>query len=274
MKKVLLSLALVLVFAGCQDTGDEDTSKGDIIVSSYSLEYIISSIVGEEVEVNNILPASADPHDYEPTQQEIISANDAELVFFVDDHYDHALSDIDGAIGVYEQLDNDLDNSHFWVSPMQMIAASEVIYDQLVETYPEYDEVFSDNYDKLITDLEELDSEYASIVEDSRLDTFIISHNSFAHLVDYGIETIPLANDDHSHEVSQKELTEVLTFIDENDVDAIANEKGVDCHGCHTLEDEVSVEVLELYSLEIVVEDVDYYEAQKVNIEVIKELLQ
>lgn len=95
MKKLLFLVLLLALFLGaCGSTNDSstdavngaDTAKDDklsVYTTVYPLTYFTERIGGDLVEVESIYPAGSNEHTYEPTQQDMISLADADLVFYI-----------------------------------------------------------------------------------------------------------------------------------------------------------------------------------------------
>lgn len=97
MKKSFLLLALIsLTLVGCgsqttqqpenatpptSKTHTEEITKKQIVASFYPLAFITEKIVGDKAEVINIAGAS-DVHEYEPSPQDMVKLNEADLVVF------------------------------------------------------------------------------------------------------------------------------------------------------------------------------------------------
>lgn len=95
MKKLLFLVLLLALFLGaCGSTNDSstdaangaDTANDDklsVYTTVYPLTYFTERIGGDLVEVESIYPAGSNEHTYEPTQQDMISLAEANLVFYI-----------------------------------------------------------------------------------------------------------------------------------------------------------------------------------------------
>lgn len=98
MKKLLFLVLLLALFLGAcgstNETNDSstdaangaDTAKDDklsVYTTVYPLTYFTEQIGGDLVEVESIYPAGSNEHTYEPTQQDMISLAEADLVFYI-----------------------------------------------------------------------------------------------------------------------------------------------------------------------------------------------
>ncbi|MEC7253550.1 MAG: zinc ABC transporter substrate-binding protein, partial [Candidatus Thermoplasmatota archaeon] len=78
-------MASVLVFssiAGCLGKVDDDEDERTVIVSTYHIEQIVSAIVGDTVNVEILAPANVPVHDYEPTADDLLRLQDADIFFY------------------------------------------------------------------------------------------------------------------------------------------------------------------------------------------------
>ena len=73
------SLCLSVVVAGC--TAEEPTGQGPVVVATTSiLGDIASGVVGQQGEVEVLIPVGADAHDFAPSAQQVSLISTADLV--------------------------------------------------------------------------------------------------------------------------------------------------------------------------------------------------
>jgi ABC-type Zn uptake system ZnuABC Zn-binding protein ZnuA len=78
-------MASVLVFssiAGCLGNVDDDQEERIVIVSTYHIEQIVSAIVGDTVNVEILAPSNVPVHDYQPSPDELLQLQDADIFFY------------------------------------------------------------------------------------------------------------------------------------------------------------------------------------------------
>src|SRR5260221_10691434 len=79
MNKIILSIIGIIILGGILFALNKNTNssqhmasgKLQVTASFYPMYFFASQIGGDKVQVYNITPASAEPHDYEPTTQDI-----------------------------------------------------------------------------------------------------------------------------------------------------------------------------------------------------------
>src|ERR1700730_12530829 len=88
MKKFVLGLIIVLiilgglsfVFGSSFNVMKKNSSKLQVVASFYPLYYFSQQIAGDKADVTSITPASAEPHDYEPTTRDIARIETSNLL--------------------------------------------------------------------------------------------------------------------------------------------------------------------------------------------------
>lgn len=92
-KPLLLTVALLLVFAGCSpatsspDTGSAGAqgttvAQSIVVASIYPFQYLASRIAGDKVAIQTLTPAGSDAHSYEMTPRQIAAVSKADLVIY------------------------------------------------------------------------------------------------------------------------------------------------------------------------------------------------
>ena len=71
---------MVACATGSSVADPSDGDRVEIVATTSIIGDVVSSIVGDSAAVEVLLPAGADPHDFEPSPQQVASINDADLV--------------------------------------------------------------------------------------------------------------------------------------------------------------------------------------------------
>lgn len=88
MKRLSIGLFILiaLLLTACGEEGSEANGESDdslsIYTTLYPLAYFADEIGGDDVEVSTILPAGADPHNFEPTSKMMVEIATADLFVF------------------------------------------------------------------------------------------------------------------------------------------------------------------------------------------------
>ena len=80
MKKILMLLAIpaVLLLAGCQ----KSASKPEVVTTFEPMYEFTKAIVGDKVDVENIVPANQEVHEFEPSAKQVATMTNAEAIVY------------------------------------------------------------------------------------------------------------------------------------------------------------------------------------------------
>ena len=97
-----VGLAAAAVIAGCSSDSDADTASGSdnpsVVVTTGLLGDVVENIVAGSADVNVVLPAGADPHDFQPSAQQVALMRGADVLVTNGGGFEEGLaSSIEGA---------------------------------------------------------------------------------------------------------------------------------------------------------------------------------
>lgn len=319
MKKtslILLVLLLTIFTAACgnQEVTSSDEDKTiQIYTTVYPLQYFAERIGGDAVNVASIYPAGANEHTFEPTQKDMIALADADLFFYIglglegfvenakktlagenvklvaavdsvsddllmtSDHDDHEEVALEEA--GHEGHDHGETDPHVWISPKISQSLALSIKDSLVEAAPDQKELFEQNYDALVEELQLLDSDFDEMAHAATNKTFFVSHEAFGYIANtYGLEQIAIAGLNSQNEPSQKELTAIIKLAKEHEIEYILFEQNISSKLTEVIQQEVGAKSLVLHNLGVLSqEDIDnnetYFTLMNKNLETLKTVL-
>src|SRR5881409_3043192 len=84
-----MTALLAVSVASCSDT--RDSGKTDVVASFYPLAEAARQVGGNEVDVKDLTPPGAEPHDLEPTTRVIDDIERADLVLVMGRHFQPAI---------------------------------------------------------------------------------------------------------------------------------------------------------------------------------------
>lgn len=144
---------------------------------------------------------------------------------------------------------------HIWLDPVFSQYMAEEVKDKLIELNPEEASVYEENYETLISDLEEIDRELTAVTEDTARDTIYISHESIGYLADrYGFEQAAI-NGLNNQEPTQQELMDIVDDIESQNIDYILYEQNITSRVTDTIRSSTDTEPLEFHNLEVLTSD-------------------
>jgi len=224
----------------------------EVITSTSILADLVRQIGGDRVDVTSILPANADPHDFEPSPDDVIAIEDADLIVlhglqldtWANDLIEAAQSDAPVAFATagIETIGGDDDHEdheysegdpHVWFDPMRAKQMVANIRDALTAADSEGADGYRQRYDAYAAQLDDLDAEIAArialIPEDRRV--LITNHDALAYFaVRYGLTIVGtvIPGLDSRTEPSAKEIAALIEMIQDSGVTVIFAENTVD----------------------------------------------
>lgn len=177
-----------------------------------------------------------------------------------------------------EHIHSDED-PHVWLDPILSIKLAENIKDLLVELKPDEKEEFESNFLILKEELEDLDNEFRTMVDQVTSDTFIVSHAGYGYWeARYGLNQIGISGLSPSNEPSQKQIEEIIEYATTHNINYVLFEQSFTSKVAQVIKDEVGAETLILHNLEAATdEDIangdDYFSLMRQNIETLRQAL-
>jgi zinc/manganese transport system substrate-binding protein len=200
--------AFVLLASACSGSSESDNA-GDrlaVVATTSILGDVVSNIVGDDVAVQVLMPIGADPHDYQPSAQQVAAVAGADLVVANGLSLEESLNDVlqsaigDGAnileigpiVDPIERSGTDGEwDPHVWLDPLRGAEAVEVIGAELSHLDSEVDwELRARDYAAELravnASIEEI---LAAIPADDRV--LVTNHDSLGYFAErYGFEVV------------------------------------------------------------------------------------
>ena len=307
---VILSLigSVFIATAGACSAGEPDTANTEGGVSVIStipvVHYLAEYLVGEQGEVETFYENLSGAHFFEPSTNNIVSIQNADLLLYISDFLETWIADLEPEGAVFVELyahtedgttddDHDLDHSddlhtedgttddhdhsedlHIWLVPMNMILIADTIRDQLVLLDPTNTTVYNERFALLEEELIQLDSEFKQGLATCQTRTLIVSHAAFGHLADeYGFEQVGISNLSDDFEISTGRLQELFRTIDEHNITTIAIDPSDSDEFVTVLERERSLNRVPIHDLESFSAGYDYPALMRINLQSIRTAL-
>lgn len=234
---LLILLALIASFFVFSDKGQngEKDPKKKVAVTISILGDLVKKVGGENIDVFTIIPEGVDPHDYEPNVSDQININDSSALLYVGMGFDDWAVDLakqNENISLFDiSLEPTLEkiggNPHYWLSYTngEMIVRSIAKSLSMIDT--ENAEVFVNNANKLVADIEKEREISLQKISEKGITKIITEHNAYQYLAeDLGLELLAVVEKDHSNEPLPQDLANINTLIKSNDIKSIFGEEG------------------------------------------------
>ncbi len=232
----LLVLAIGALLSGCAPSSQAPASVAGtprVLATETFLGDIAQNIAGQRLQVETLLTPGVDPHEFEPTPQDAVKIEKAQVLIVNGLGYEtwlaKSLQDktVQAAVVVATQgMNPRADPSgehpegdpHMWMSPLNVVHYVENIRDGLSQADPGGSALYALNADKYIAQLQDLDqwikSEVAQVSPDKRL--LVTNHDALGYFAaDYGFKVIgaviPSVTTDASP--SPKQMADLIAII-------------------------------------------------------------
>lgn len=180
-------------------SSNTNESRIKVVASFYPVYEFVKEIGGNKVDVTSLIPIGVEPHDYEPTIQQIQNAETADLVVYngagLEKWIDkiNAKFKVEASQGLNLLMSNDTGNSgtydlHVWLDPILAEMEVENIRDALVKIDPANTQYYKANADRFIGKLNDLDYRIKTELATCNKKDFIAFHNAFTYFANrYGL---------------------------------------------------------------------------------------
>ena len=220
-----------------QDSGTEVTITAEdsgknlaVLATTPMLGEFVKKVAGENIEVQVLMPYAVDPHNFEPSPQDVKKINEADLVFYVglqyetaalrkllensvesgqvlieigskvnpiefgnDDHDKHDDHDDKDKHDDEDKHDHGIFDPHFWFDPNRVALAVGAIKNELINIDPENKNDYESSANNYLDKLKALDGQIATLIETIPSDNrkIITTHESLGYLENrYGVEVL------------------------------------------------------------------------------------
>ncbi len=282
MKKAILFLVIVIALLAAVTVAivywpGQKMSNGKLPVTAsfYPLAEFARQVGGYRVDVTTITPAGAEPHDYEPSPQDIIAMRESKLFIYngsgVELWADKEVPELRKAgvqtlnmssqvtlrtvkednAGEPGQTGASMYDPHFWLDPV--VAQDEVraIANLLSEVDPVDSSVFQSNAQQYIKKLQTLDAAYRESLASCTKHDIVTSHAAFGYLAhQYGLHQVSIAGFSPDAEPSPQQLADVAKFAKAQGITYIFFESLVSPKLSETIAQEIGAQTLVLNPLE------------------------
>ena len=260
-KIILLVVLVVVVLGGAwftlrKQTNRVSNNKLQVTTSFYPYYFFTSQVGGDKVNVVNITPPGGEPHDYEPTPQDIINIESSKLLILNGnvEPWGNKIKDLlKGKNTVILETGNGANSTdpHTWLSLKLAKVQVNSILKELVQIDPQNTDYYQANANKLLAALDSLDREYRTGLDNCSSKNIITSHAAFGYLAaDYGLKQVPITGLSPDSEPSLQQLTDITQFAKANNVKYIFFESLVSPKLSQTIASEVGAQTLVLNPVE------------------------
>ena len=247
MKKISLLLASLcaLFLVACSNQKQAD-GKLNIVTTFYPVYEFTKQVAGDTANVELLIGAGTEPHEYEPSAKAVAKIQDADTFVYENENMETWVPKLLDTLGKKkvktikatgdmlllpggEEEEGDHDHGeeghhhefdpHVWLSPVRAIKLVEHIRDSLSADYPDKKETFEKNASAYIEKLQALDKAYAEGLSQAKQKSFVTQHAAFNYLaLDYGLKQVAISGLSPDAEPSAARLAELTEYVKKNNI--------------------------------------------------------
>ena len=233
MKKTFLIILLAIMFSACGEVHNADKI---ISVSIPPLKSLVTSIVGDDFEVEILLPSGVAPESYSPTVSQLLNLENSEFLFTTGllDFEQQILSNSHLAPERIISLSNGVDlvtdsthihgntpapDPHIWISPTRLKIMAANVYNAIHSRFPDSAK-YQHAYLKLINRIDSVHLTVSETLNRSSQRMFIVYHPALSYFAkDYDL--VQLAVENNGKEPSASHIQNIVGAALDNNIKVI-----------------------------------------------------
>jgi zinc transport system substrate-binding protein len=261
----LIPLAMIAtIYTGRPALQDrQEQEKITVVASFYPLYEFASRVVGDRAEVSSLVPAGVEPHDWEPTAEDVsrgratdvMVINGAGFERWVDEMEAKAVANTSEGIefnykegkelgddehGHGDATGGGVVNPHIWLDPILAKHQIGKIRDVMVSSDPANADYYNQNADRFTAELDSLDAFIRSELADCDKSDFIAFHDAFIHFSErYGLRQHSIHGVSPEGEILPQTMQQIIELANEFDINVIYSEDLIDSRLADTIANEI-----------------------------------
>jgi len=234
---------------------ETNTSKIKIVASFFPIYEFVKRVGGDKIDASVLIPVGAEPHDFDPTIQQIQNAQTAAAVVYngagMETTWINKVNPkfvIDSSKGLNLLSTNGPEihaptDPHIWLDPILVIHQVENIRDGLIEVDPKNAIYYKNNAQSFIGQLKSLDVAIRGNLSSSNCAKrdFIAFHNAFGYFAkEYGLKQHSIHEGlTPEGEILPQRLVEVVQLANKIGINVIYSEDLIDPRSAQAIADEI-----------------------------------
>ena len=271
-------------------TGFTEKRQLKVLASFYPLYEFTKIIAGERIDVSIIVPSGIEPHDWEPTIQDLQKIKNADMIVIngaglepwitklVSVNPDILIVDTSAGISLLEKnnhvFNNKIQNDpHIWLDPVLAKKQIQNIINGLTRIDPQNTD-YQENANAYNAKLILLDNKIRNELSICVKKDFLAFHDAFSYFAnEYDLNQNTIIGVNPSEEPTAIKLQQIIQKVQDLDIHVIFTEEAVNPRVSEVIADEVGAKVLTLSPIEIYEKNSDYIKRMEQNLSNLKEEL-
>ena len=263
---ILIILICSLVLLNSCKT--KPASQKLVTVSILPQKYLVERIAGDYLEVNVMIPPGMNPATCDLSTTQLKKLYDSDLCFTIGylpfelthlypvvDHlkdipvinHSKEVRLLSGSCS--HQHDETHEHGgidpHIWLSPANVQTMAITIYQTLAEHYPDQQEIFKANYEKLQQEIDDITNRAREVISLQPQKVFLIYHPALTYFAaDYGLEQISI--EDEGKEPNPTHLKQIIDLAREKNIHRIFIQSQFDISNAQSIAREIGGQIIQI----------------------------
>ena len=290
---VVIPLTAFSLWLSEQNKAESLSGQGHkILVTFYPIYQFTKAIGKEKIDASIIIPPGIEPHDWEPTIQDIQKMKDADMIVINGAGLESWITkvtsinpnvmivDTSSDIPLLEKDSNGLDkiakkDPHIWLDPVLAKKQVQNIADGLIKLDPQNANYYQQNANDYKAKLDILDNEIKTDLSTCDKKDFLAFHDAFSYFSkEYGLHQHTIVGGlDPETEPTAPALQQITKDAQSLELNVIFTEEAANPRVSQVIADEIHGKVLVLSPLEVTDKNIDYISKMGQNLSNLKEAL-
>jgi zinc transport system substrate-binding protein len=242
--------------------------KVHVAATFYPMADFADKVGGDRVQVICLVPAGTEPHDWEPSPDDIITIQTADLVVSnglgIDAWLDDVLSSLGSEApahvctsdGITPLKTDHGTDPHLWLNPANARLQAQAIAEALTRVDADGGHVYQDNLADFGLKLQDLDYDYQTGLATCARHEIVVSHEAYGYLCQaYHLEQIGIEGLSPDSEPDAARMAQIVDLVRDKGITTIFFEELVSPKVAQAIASETGTEAVELSPLEGLTEE-------------------
>jgi len=259
----LLILAL-FILGYSQIPQKQKGEKLNVVVSILPQKAFVKAVGGDLVNVRELIPPGASPESYEPTPNDLVLVEKADIYFRIgyipfEKSHTEKLAELNPSMKIVDTSANiqmktfgehsvneeEGVDPHIWLSPLLVKTQIDTIAQTLSQEDPKNADIYNENAQNYKKQLDELDFRIRTELKDVNATDLMVFHPAWGYFADeFGLKEIPI--EQSGKEPTAKQLQNFIKEAKDNNIKVIFVSPEFDKNVVKSLADEVGAVVVSI----------------------------
>ncbi|HXV46181.1 MAG TPA: zinc ABC transporter substrate-binding protein [Nitrososphaera sp.] len=233
----------------------QENERIAVVASFYPLYEFASRVGGDRAVVSSLVPASIEPHDWEPTAQDRLRVQSADLLVVNGAGFEswagnmEARVVVDTSEGLELEHEEEVEDEHgqeggvdphVWLDPVLANHQVEKIRDAMAAADPENADYYNQSAAEFAAELDQLDAFIRLELANCEKSDFIAFHDAFSRFAErYGLTQHAILGISPEGEILPQRMQEIIELASGLDINVIYAEELIDSRLAETIAGEI-----------------------------------